>query len=357
MSDEVRELADAVLHEGYLLYPYTDAALKNLHRYPFGTLYPEEFCRTQDAGDGCFARLECIAVGAAEARVSVEARFLHMLHSGGEVRDACVPELALGALANEGCRRAFEFDRLCALVEISAVEVQSRVWKVIVELRNSTRLAPDEAATRDQALRHALASAHILVRIESGEFVSAIDPPENLRAPVEACRSIGVWPVLVGTPGTRDTLLAAPIILYDYPQLAPESPGDFFDGTEIDELLTLRVLTLTDEEKRAMSQGDTRARALLERTEASGLARLGELHGRLRARPTLRPGARVRLHPKGRADIMDLALTGKAATVQAVERDFEGRTYVAVSVDEDPGKDLGAYGHRFFFGPEEVELL
>ena len=177
------------------------------------------------------------------------------------------------------------------------------------------------------------------------------------REHVERCQPRGLWPVLVGSAGRRDALLAAPIILYDYPQLAPESPGDFFDGTEIDELLTLRVLTLTDEEKAAMAGSDPRARALLERTEALGLERLGGLHGRLEPRARLRVGAAVIIRPKRRGDIFDLALEGKRATVQALERDLEGRTHVAVTVDDDPGRDLGAYGHRFFFSPDEVELL
>jgi len=74
----------------------------------------------------------------------------------------------------------------------------------------------------------------------------------------------------------------------------------------------------------------------------------------------LRPGDRVRLWPAGRADILDMALRGKTATIEAVEQDFEGRIYLAVTVDEDPGKDLGQMrqaGHRFFFTIEEVEPI
>jgi hypothetical protein len=74
----------------------------------------------------------------------------------------------------------------------------------------------------------------------------------------------------------------------------------------------------------------------------------------------LRPGGRVRLRPRGRADIMDLALAGMTATIEAIEQDYEGRIYLAVVVDDDPGKDLGMLrqpGHRFFFQPTEVEPL
>jgi hypothetical protein len=74
----------------------------------------------------------------------------------------------------------------------------------------------------------------------------------------------------------------------------------------------------------------------------------------------LRAGDRVRLRPRRRADILDLALDGKAATIASIEQDIEGRLYLAVTVDDDPGNDLGDQrqpGHRFFFHPDEVELL
>jgi hypothetical protein len=74
----------------------------------------------------------------------------------------------------------------------------------------------------------------------------------------------------------------------------------------------------------------------------------------------VRPGDQVRLRPRGGADILDLALAGKTATVESIEQDLEGRLYLAVTVDDDPGKDLGALrqpGHRFFFQPDEVEPL
>ena len=74
----------------------------------------------------------------------------------------------------------------------------------------------------------------------------------------------------------------------------------------------------------------------------------------------IRAGDRVRLCPRGRADILDLALAGKSATVEAIEQDYDGQVYLAVTVDDHPGKDLGLLrqpGHRFFFQPEEVEPL
>jgi hydrogenase maturation protease len=126
------------------------------------------------------------------------------------------------------------------------------------------------------------ASTHAVLGIREGEFVSLTDPPPVWRAAADACRNVGGWPVLVGDNGAKDTVLFSPIILGDYPQIAPESPGDFFDGTEIDEMLTLRILTLTDDEKRAMAAVDSRTRDLLARTEAQARESLLSLHGTVR---------------------------------------------------------------------------
>ena len=115
-----------------------------------------------------------------------------------------------------------------------------------------------------------------------GEFISLVDPPEWCRAFALTCQNVGTWPVLVGEEGQRDTILSSPIILYDYPQIAPESPGDLFDGAEIDEILSLRIMTLTEEEKREMRQSDKRAREILERTENMPGEQLMKLHGALR---------------------------------------------------------------------------
>jgi hypothetical protein len=206
-------------------------------------------------------------------------------------------------------------------------------------------------------------------------------------------------------------MLAAPIILYDYPTVAPESVGDLFDATEIDEILTLRILTMTDAEKREMAAADERTRALLARAESLSADELKKLHGTLRpvrahagwagpdvsapdaagesddrsqnagatpdfndpwvefdARPRLASlrvggieltvGDRVLLRPRARADIFDLALRDQVATIESIERDLEDHVHVAVTVDSDPGREFGIArmpGHRFFFAPDEIE--
>ncbi|MBO0703460.1 MAG: hypothetical protein J2P38_11040, partial [Candidatus Dormibacteraeota bacterium] len=194
------------------------------------------------------------------------------------------------------------------------------------------------------------------------------------------------WPVLVGDPGTADVMLASPIILEDHPRVAPESPQDLFDATEIDEILSLRILTLSDAEKAELRRTDARAAALLERTESLTPEEFLRLHGTLRdvggnaealedlqvwgepepleavpwAHGTLRVGDRVRLCPGPGADVMDLCLGGRPARVESILQELEGRVQVAVLVDGDPGADLGELrlpGHRFFFQLHEVAPL
>jgi hypothetical protein len=134
-----------------------------------------------------------------------------------------------------------------------------------------------------------LVSAHTLLGVYDGEFISLLEPPDDLKDLARSCQNMGTWPVLVGAPGERDTMLSSPIILYDYPQIAPESPGDLFDGTEIDEILALRIMTMTEDEKREMRNTDARARQILERTESLPAEQLRKLHGTLRDMRALKP--------------------------------------------------------------------
>jgi hydrogenase maturation protease len=136
--------------------------------------------------------------------------------------------------------------------------------------------------SREDALMHSLISTHTILGVENGKFVSLFDPPESMAPFAARCQNKNAWPVLVGDDGSRDMMLSSPIILYDYPQIAPESPGDLFDGTEIDEILALRIMTMTDDEKREVRQSDPRGRELLERTEALPPEHLMKLHGVLR---------------------------------------------------------------------------
>jgi hypothetical protein len=374
--DRVAALAQTLLYEGYLLYPYRDSSVKNTHRWLFGTLYPRGFVETQAEGDRWWTQTECLVRGADDTVVHARVRFLHMTDAGAVERevDAIAEPLAALTAAPRTTEFAFGLDvgasAVSGTLDVSAQPIGDGLYRLRAVVRNVSpyhdESAPRQEHRRDRAGSSAFASAHTLLGLTSGEFVSLIDPPPELREAAAACENVGTWPVLVGESTRRDMMLSAPVILEDYPRLAPESPGDFFDATEIDELLTLRILTLTDDEKRAMRAGDSKARALLERTEAQVDAERRQLHGASRpsalsARHTvLDAGSRVRLRPRRGGDIFDLALAGKTATVVKVEQDYEGRVFVAVTVDDDPGRDLGLEGrpgHRFFFRPDEVELV
>jgi hydrogenase maturation protease len=178
-----------------------------------------------------------------------------------------------------------EQEPLMGLIEISAECVHERLFRVSVEIFNATSL--DTPVAREEALTRSLVSTHTILEARDGEFVSLIDPPENLREFVTGCHNTGTWPVLVGEEGQRDIMLSSPIILYDYPQVAAESPGDLFDGAEIDEILSLRIMTMTEDEKREMRESDGMARQILERTDALPEEHLKKLHGAVRGlRPT-----------------------------------------------------------------------
>ncbi len=263
--------------------------------------------------------------------------------------------------------------RVRGTMRVTAAPVGDGATMVAISIFNDSRV-PEVAATaqqsglseaardREAASLCAMAALHVIVHGNAGRFVSSIDPSPERRQAVDQVRSDGLWPVLVGTPGERDTMLCSPIILYDYPQIAEQSPGDFFDGTEIDEMLALRVLTLTDDEKRRVAGFDERGQALFGAcatwpsaswrtctvSPAVSIARRRIMEHDwdfteprslecIQAGPyELRIGDRVRIRPRARADIFDMALCGKCATIDSIEQDFENRVHLALTVDDDP---------------------
>jgi hypothetical protein len=376
--DRARPIADAVLFEGYALYPYRASAVKNQRRFAIGDLSPKAYAQAQAVMDPFELTCECLIEGTAGTEIEAWARFLHARapdERGWEERvprevglgPVCVADLTVEprvvrfAFGGRGAEPRIEGE-----IALAALRLEDGVYRVAVRVTNTLPIAPIAADAREAGLR-SLGSAHAILCAREGKFVSLLDPGEALRAHAEACKSRGAWPVLAGEPGSRDLVLCSPIILYDHPAVAPESPGDLFDGTEMDEMLSLRILTLTESEKREAAALDGRVRALVARTEGLADEDLARLHGAVRARRTVQaggveigPGDRVLLRPSGRSDVFDLALAGQAATVRSIEQDYEARTFVTVTVDGDPGEDLGAQGlpgHRFFFRPDEVEPI
>jgi hypothetical protein len=373
----VEPIARALLYEGYILYPYRANSLKNRHRWTIGGLVPRAY--GEPHSEPWFLRAECLVRGDVKAKLSVSLRFLHPVErkDGKSIwqeaveEEITVADLRLAELVTNSRTVPLAIPESLAVeasverkrhtiegtLDLSATKLMEGVIRVTVQVANGTPLEMHAKLTRDEVMLRTLASAHIVFGVRDGEFVSMTDPPEDLKAFADGCRNVGVWPILVGDAARRNTMLASPIILSDFPQIAPESVGDFFDGTEIDEMLALRILTLTDVEKREMARLEPRTRALLDHVEGLSDSRLASLHGTSRSP---QPGDRVRLRPFGRADAFDMLLTGKAAIVTSTETDFEGKTYVTVTVDDDPGRDLGGTGmpgHRFFFRPDEVVRL
>jgi hydrogenase maturation protease len=326
----VEEIANAVLYEGYMLYPYRRSSVKNRQRWNFGVVYPRNYSEAQHGTDPWFTRTECLVKGSAETGISAKVRFLQAIsrrvregresESGGQQpqawqeateRDVVVNIRRLEELVNEPVSRVAELppsemtesvcdaegritgqivrtqEAILARISLSASVVNDELYKITHEVANEGRVNESVNCNRDCALMRSLLSAHSILSVEGGEFVSLVDTPEELEEFAAQCKNVGTWPVLVGEENQRDAMLSSPIILYDYPQIAPESAGDLFDGTEIDEILALRILTLTEDEKREMRDGDVRARQILERTEALPEEQFLKLHGVLRGmRPT-----------------------------------------------------------------------
>jgi hypothetical protein len=340
----VEQIADAVLYEGYLLYPYRSTAVKNRQRWNFGVICPRPHSDGQGEGEPFEMETQCLVEGGAQTSLMVKVRCLRLIertvgylaHPLPEVPDLddaafvptpsididgyifeswqeaakCemeLPVLRLGELSGRSDRLQFSFPatrsiepvrdaaaRVAGLivrtqeplecsVETSLERVRTDLFRIFVRISNVTPLGRATAPCREELLARSLLSAHTILHVRDGQFVSLLEPPVEFQTAVSACRNSGTWPVLAGEAGDRHTLLSSPIILYDYPQVAPESPGDLFDCAEIDEILALRILTLTEEEKSAMRRTDERARRILERTETLPPEHFMKLHGALRS--------------------------------------------------------------------------
>ncbi len=403
-------IADAVLLEGYVLYPYRSTSKKNRYRWTFGVLAPESWSRS----GGCEESwLEAqLLVSGASPVLTGRLRFLSVVDRRVEAFDGQryerVENLDIEGRAfvswEEGEVREIDFDAsvdgvisfeiepsekievlqdasgavrgriirtqsaLHGAVHVSVAPLptppaEAQLWRFIIRVENLTPGVPD-GADRADVMRFALVSTHLLVAAEGGRFISLFDPPPHTRDVAATCRSTRCWPVLAAEEGRDDLMLASPIILYDHPQIAPESTGDFFDACEIDEILALRTRTLTDEEKVIARATDPRAAAVIDRVEAMSQEELGRLHGAIRDRPKYVPGLRVRLRLDGtkrrsrRTDAQDLLYSGCTATIHAVRKDVDGRDYLAVTIDDDPSAAMHFLKGRYhYYYPDEVEPL
>ncbi len=349
-TERIDKIVTALLYEGYVLYPYR-RCVKNRQRWMFGCLYPRPGNSACEASDPSRMQTQCLLEGTGGTQLEVQVRFLHLLErlvartAPASGRDSSLPAVnalelefveslevdgALFETCQQAVERRIDSDILSlaellerpritrfsfpereeteligtaqkrpqaalvnrqkavdGLIEWSAALVNEELFSVTVRIENTAPGGADNAAYGGQL--QALVSTHTILHATEGRFVSSFDPPVGFREFAARQRNHGVWPVLVGDEEARDTVLASPIILHDYPQVAEESPGDLFDATEIDEILSLRVMTLTDDEKRRIRGADDRVRQMLQRTEALPDEQIRKLHGALRGLRTLPP--------------------------------------------------------------------
>jgi hypothetical protein len=463
--DQAREVADAILYEGYLLYPYRKSAQKNQARFQFGVLMPPDYS-VVDAHEPSASQTECLLEAGDDAELWIATRFLHLrrrtvqavdpgtggLHDIDSMRvdgieysawdeatdrehrvtvpvkslltdgdaefrwhvdDGQETEDITGSDGARAGRLIHRWGELDAAIKVHAERLPGPYGvlrlQVLVENRTALRTTPSH---RGDGLRHALISAHSLIGADHGTFLSMTDPPEWASPLVAACTNTGTWPVLAGPADCTNLMMASPIILYDHPEIAPESAGNLFDATEIDEILTLRTMTLTDAEKAEVRATDPRAAALMDRVDDLPPEMLEKMHGAIRylepaagpvsvrrvpaeppqyttpgeyavqqpSAPWWDPGAdssvspetdhvmvagvrvakgsRVIMRPGSRrADAQDLFLAGHEAMVEAVLFDVDGQVHLAVTPETDPlmAELQRSHGRFLYFSPDEIE--
>jgi hypothetical protein len=431
--DRARTIADAVLYEGYLLYPYRSTSSKNQSRWQFGVLGPQG---AADAGLGEDDTLAAQFIVDGGGELSLVVRFLQLQHRRaerdvGEGRFERVDEFTSGSRTwvtwDEAVERELTFGpfdianletmrtlpvevpdgtdvenvdggrlirtraAITGVLEVST-ESDDGLRRVSLVVRNTGPAVSD----KDAAIATSMIGTHVIAEVVGGEFVSLLEPPESAEGAVARCRQHRCFPVLAGKPGEHDLLLASPIILYDHPEIAEQSEGSLYDSTEIDEILTLRVMTMTDDEKAQARATDPLAAQIIDRCDSMSPESMQQLHGVLRnphadpsaglvpeipegidwwdplADMAVRPevdavlvngvrvaaGSRVRLRPSRRADAQDIFFAGRTARVTSVHEDVDGERHVGVIVEDEPDSEMpDEYGRYLYFGPDEIEPL
>jgi len=430
--NRARAVADAVLYEGYLLYPYRGTSSKNQSRWQFGVLGPPG---AADAGLGEEDTLAAEFLVESAQAITLVVRFLQLQHRRAErelpgggfepVAELTTPtgswltwdeavecEVSFGPLPFDDLSRILPItaDAATDIEPLDGGRLVRERREVRAELtvssepdgvlhRVSVRLANvgadvGKADSKESVIARSMIGAHLLAEVVDGQFISLLEPPEGAAGAVSRCRRHRCFPVLAGPPGARDLLLISPIILYDHPEVAEQSSTALYDCTEIDEILTLRVMTMTDEEKAQARATDPRAAQIIDQCDAMSPEAMARLHGVLRnpnaaaglvpevpegvdwwdplADNAVRPeidavlvngvrvarGSRVRLRPGRNADAQDIFVAGKTARVASVHEDVEGNKHLGVVVDDDPAAELHEwYGRYLYFSPDEVEPL
>jgi hypothetical protein len=371
VNDGLERLVDSLLYEGYALYPYTPGATKNATPTPFGIVYPPAYAARLDTTFD-YIRLVCLAEIADCGELIAETRFL----AASGVRhqaEAQRAELPAVALPDGGASEEFEFGDVALRMSVSCAAAREGRVKVALVVENTTGASGD--LDRAGALRHSLISTHPILRLSGGRFIS----------PLEAgCDCVNTWPVLASPED--DVMLGAAILLPDHPSLAPESLGNLFDSTEIEEALLLHVQALSDEERAEIERQDAAVSEMVARATATRPDQLLRLHGRVTVRDPVtreppapstavrdpsagetsaevngqvfRRGGHVLLRPGPDADLHARMLDGRSATIERIYRDYDGKVHLGVTVDGDAGQELMRETGRFlFFFAPEVEVI
>jgi hypothetical protein len=391
MNSSIEELVRSLLYEGYALYPYTPG-VKNATPTPFGIVYPPGYAESQPAAFSML-RLEAVLGGEPDARLSGTVLFLQATGARHEARERSLElgPLTLAELARGPVRQSFGFPaddgaELRGRVAMRAELLSPTMARIRLCVHNETEPAADPAElSRAEALRHSLISTHPLLEVEGGHFISPLEREGERGEAALASEPVNTFPVLVG--GEDRAVLGAAIMLPDHPELAPESLGNLFDNTEIEEALLLHVHALSDEERKEISGQDPAVREMIDRAAATTGEEILGLHGRLtyaepeaqatNGRPpspppgldeikgerevaaagrTVRLGDKIVLRPGTEGDVYDKILDGRTATVERIYRGYDERVYLGVTVDDDPGQELLRETGRFlFFFADEVE--
>jgi hypothetical protein len=373
-------LVDSLLYEGYALYPYTPGATKNATPTPFGIVYPPAYAEGNPATFD-HLRAECVLAAPEGARLTGTVRFLQAAgdrHRATE-RRLELPATDLAELADSGAGTSFEFEgdeRVEGRVRLRAELLEGDLARVRMCVHNSTAIEAEDDLTRAEALRFSLMSTLVVIETSAGAFVSPLERDGTAGAAVAGCRSANTFPVLANPADTA--ILGAAFVLPDHPAMAPESLGNLFDNTEIEEALLLHVQALSDSEREQISGQDEAVRDMIARAQGTTPEEIMRLHGRLEEieeaepghpnpgesevateRGTVRKGGKVVLRPApGGRDIYDTLLAGRTATVERIYFDYDDQIHVGVTVDGDASQELfRETGRYIFFKGDEVQPL
>ena len=329
----LENLTRTLLYEGYALYPYHRSAVKNQKPIPFGVVFPEQY-NSHNPHAHSTMQTQCIVTGNSHILFNLSIRFLHLikvellerdqashfrpandLNVNGEsyqagwqtferiinARDVEINQLIenqktiiLDLDKMEECsdinnekkeivaKEIKSVSEINGTITIDATPVENRsdAFRTTINITNTTPVTNPGTVSRDEMLGHSLLSTHIIINAVNGQFISHQNPNEQWKASIESCKNLNTWPILIDESDT--TLLSSPIILYDYPQIHPQSATDLFDSTEIEEALLLHVAVLSDEEKERIAASDEKLRTMLNKVKSVTPAALINLHSGLK---------------------------------------------------------------------------